>query len=81
MLSFGVTTSLLAFVPPFAAGQFAIFGIQVMLALHGRCKTLAIGICSTQTLGLINIAVCLVQLCPVVSTASACLLTLCSSGL
>lgn len=34
MLSFGVTTSLLAFVPPFAAGQFAIFGIQVMLALH-----------------------------------------------
>ena len=34
MLSFGLTTSLLAFVPPFAAGQFAIFGIQVMLVLH-----------------------------------------------
>lgn len=29
MLSFAVTTSLLAFVPPFAAGQFSIFGIQV----------------------------------------------------
>lgn len=29
MLAFGVTTSLLGFVPPFAAGQFAIFGIQV----------------------------------------------------
>ncbi|CAL8463948.1 g3483 [Coccomyxa elongata] len=28
ILAFGVTTSLLGFVPPFAAGQFAIFGIQ-----------------------------------------------------
>lgn len=34
MLAFGVTNSLLAFVPPFAAGQFAIFGIQVILPSH-----------------------------------------------
>lgn len=44
LLAFGVTTSLLGFVPPFAAGQFAIFGIQVTHLLHisWACKPMSL---------------------------------------
>ena len=44
LLSFGLATSLAAFVPPFATGQFAVFGIQARCAatlVHmAPCRTL-----------------------------------------